>query len=86
MIEPTETERTLDQFIEAMKAIAREARENPCARRRTPRPSSDWTGRRGAQPVLCAARHLPGPTPSNGGGAGQEPNENEGARHTAGRL
>ena len=31
MIEPTETEtkRDLDRFIEAMKAIAREAKENP---------------------------------------------------------
>jgi glycine dehydrogenase subunit 2 len=31
MIEPTETEsrQTLDRFIEAMKSIAREARENP---------------------------------------------------------
>lgn len=31
MIEPTETEsrETLDEFIEAMKDIAREAKENP---------------------------------------------------------
>jgi glycine dehydrogenase subunit 2 len=38
MIEPTETEskRDLDMFIEAMKAIAREARENPEVLRAAP--------------------------------------------------
>jgi glycine dehydrogenase subunit 2 len=38
MIEPTETEskETLDEFIEAMLAIAREARENPALVRSAP--------------------------------------------------
>ena len=38
MIEPTETEtrETLDQFIAAMQAIAREARENPDQVRQAP--------------------------------------------------
>ncbi|MEE8283273.1 MAG: aminomethyl-transferring glycine dehydrogenase subunit GcvPB, partial [candidate division NC10 bacterium] len=39
MIEPTETEskETLDQFIGAMKQIAREAQENPDLLRQAPR-------------------------------------------------
>jgi glycine dehydrogenase subunit 2 len=39
MIEPTESEsrETIDQFIEAMKSIAREARENPALLHAAPR-------------------------------------------------
>ena len=59
MIEPTETESaTLDEFIEVMLTIAREAEENPelvlNAPSKTPVTRLDESGRPGSQ--FCAGR------------------------------
>ena len=57
MIEPTETEakETLDAFVEAMLAIAREARDDPEALKAAPHDAAGAAARRGARREAAGA-------------------------------